>query len=46
MNSFGTLKIFATALLVSVLAGPVVQRLLPDWVTLADGVGSGGAWFI
>ncbi len=46
MNSFATLKIFATALLVTVLAGPVIQRLLPDWATLASGVGSGGAWFI
>ena len=45
MNSFGTLKIFATALMVSVLAGPVIQRLLPDWATLAESVGSGGAWF-
>lgn len=45
MNSFGTLKIFATALMVSVLAGPIIQRLLPDWATLAESIGSGGAWF-
>lgn len=45
MNSFGVLKIFATALVVTVIAGPVVQRLLPDWTVLAEGVGSGGAWF-
>jgi hypothetical protein len=45
MNSFQTLKIFATALLVAVLAGPVIQRLLPGWATLAGEVGSGGAWF-
>ncbi|WP_260294524.1 hypothetical protein [Sedimenticola hydrogenitrophicus] len=45
MNSFQTLKIFATALLVAVLAGPVIQRLLPGWAALAGEVGSGGAWF-
>lgn len=45
MQSFATLKFFATALLVTVLAGPVIQRLLPGWSALAEGVGSGGAWF-
>lgn len=45
MNSFTTLKIFATSLLVTVLAGPLIQRLLPNWSQLAADVGSGGAWF-
>ena len=45
MNSFMTLKIFAITLLVTVLVGPIAQRLLPNWASLVADVGSGGAWF-
>lgn len=45
MQSYRSLKFFATALLVTVLAGPIIQRLLPGWAELAESVGSGGAWF-
>lgn len=45
MNSFTILKIFAVSLLVSVVVGPVAQRLLPGWSALAEDVGPGGAWF-
>ncbi|MCW8907645.1 MAG: hypothetical protein OQL28_10370 [Sedimenticola sp.] len=45
MNSFSILKVFAVSLLVTVLVGPVAQRLLPGWEAMAADVGSGGAWF-
>lgn len=45
MNSFTILKIFAVSLLVSVVLGPLAQRLLPGWSALTEDVGSGGAWF-
>lgn len=45
MNSFSILKVFAVSLLVTVLVGPVAQRLLPGWQSMAADVGSGGAWF-
>lgn len=45
MNGFMNLKIFATALVVTVLVGPVVQWLMPAWSVLAEDVGAGGAWF-
>lgn len=45
MNSFSVLKIFAVSLLMTVLVGPLVQRLLPGWGAMAADVGSGGAWF-
>ncbi|MCW8949023.1 MAG: hypothetical protein OQK42_03855 [Sedimenticola sp.] len=45
MNGFVNLKIFATALAVTVLVGPVVQWLMPTWAALVDDVGAGGAWF-
>ncbi|MCW8943556.1 MAG: hypothetical protein OQL27_02215 [Sedimenticola sp.] len=45
MNGFVNLKIFATALVVTVLVGPVVQWLMPTWAALVADVGPGGAWF-
>lgn len=45
MNSFSILKVFAVSLLMTVLVGPVAQRLLPGWEAMAADVGSGGAWF-
>ena len=46
MNGFVNLKVFATALVATVLAGPVIQWLMPTWSALVADVGPGGAWFV